>query len=325
MRSLMCVIILFLCQWSSCGAISKSNMDEAERYRNMPRVDFSLADAQKGDVIYKYFEDAADAEGKFVTEESLRNGEGKTLNKSLPTVLLIHGWTTDDTSPWYKPLKDGLFALGPHNVVYVNWSKAGNKSYRVSSANIKPVGRFIAQFLVSSGVPPGNVQLIGHSLGSHLAGFVGKSTFELTGKKLGRITAPDPAGPMFAAPEMAAQERLCESDADFVDVVHTDVGLYGYAAPLGHVDFYPNGGGHQPGCPPRNEADNCSHARSTVYLIESLTIKFKAYEATYEENNFNVTVAVKPRAKELIFGQHVDKNSRGVYYLETNAEKPYLS
>jgi Lipase len=44
-------------------------------------------------------------------------------------------------------------------------------------------------------------------------------------------------------------ERLAATDAMFVDVIHTCAGLLGYDLPIGHVDFYPNGGDHvQPGC-----------------------------------------------------------------------------
>ncbi len=62
----------------------------------------------------------------------------------------------------------------------------------------------------------------------------------------------DPAGPGFNA--QPAQARLDASDAHFVDVIHTDVsnGWYwfnmGLWHPVGDVDFYPNVGGHQPGC-----------------------------------------------------------------------------
>jgi Lipase len=43
--------------------------------------------------------------------------------------------------------------------------------------------------------------------------------------------------------------QLDKSDADFVDVIHTCGGFLGFARPLGHVDFYPNGGSFvQPGC-----------------------------------------------------------------------------
>ena len=42
--------------------------------------------------------------------------------------------------------------------------------------------------------------------------------------------------------------RLDESDARYVDVIHTDAGFYGTDRRGGHTDFYPNGGSHQPGC-----------------------------------------------------------------------------
>lgn len=39
------------------------------------------------------------------------------------------------------------------------------------------------------------------------------------------------------------------TDAAFVDVIHTDGGIFGFPNPLGHADFYPNGGKPpQPGC-----------------------------------------------------------------------------
>jgi len=43
--------------------------------------------------------------------------------------------------------------------------------------------------------------------------------------------------------------HLSRADATFVDVIHTDGGNLGFARPIGHADFYPNGGSrHQPGC-----------------------------------------------------------------------------
>lgn len=42
--------------------------------------------------------------------------------------------------------------------------------------------------------------------------------------------------------------RLTRDDANFVQVIHTNAGLLGETAPVGHVDFCVNGGTMQPSC-----------------------------------------------------------------------------
>ncbi|CAN8028912.1 unnamed protein product, partial [Ixodes persulcatus] len=63
-------------------------------------------------------------------------------------------------------------------------------------------------------------------------------------------------------------EHLDRDDADFVDVIHTEHGVYklGILEPIGHVDFYPNGGGMQLGCKIRG----CSHKRAKIYYLNSI-------------------------------------------------------
>lgn len=62
----------------------------------------------------------------------------------------------------------------------------------------------------------------------------------------------DPAQPLFENLDKAV--RIDTSDADFVDVIHSNakptipfIG-FGMMRPVGHVDFYMNGGADQPGC-----------------------------------------------------------------------------
>lgn len=48
---------------------------------------------------------------------------------------------------------------------------------------------------------------------------------------------------------MVSSGTLKPSDAFFVDVIHTCAGYLGFKMPLGHADFYPDGGRPpQPGC-----------------------------------------------------------------------------
>lgn len=61
----------------------------------------------------------------------------------------------------------------------------------------------------------------------------------------------DPASPLFETVFgiVDPEYRLDPTDAQFVDVIHTSGPAFGFLAPLGHADFYPNNGKFpQPGC-----------------------------------------------------------------------------
>ncbi|XP_035227703.1 pancreatic triacylglycerol lipase-like isoform X2 [Stegodyphus dumicola] len=136
-----------------------------------------------------------------------------------------------------------------------------------------------------TGNPPRNVHLIGHSLGAHLAGWTGKRI-----QGLGRITGLDPAGPYFY--EAHPKARLDATDAEFVDVIHTNGGNnllegLGIAEAIGHVDFYLNGGMQQPGCYNKSlayqaeedfEVHSCSHSRAFVLFTASVRNKYCRFE-----------------------------------------------
>lgn len=42
--------------------------------------------------------------------------------------------------------------------------------------------------------------------------------------------------------------RINKNDATFVDIIHTNGKGLGLIEPLGHIDFYPNGGKKQMNC-----------------------------------------------------------------------------
>lgn len=90
-----------------------------------------------------------------------------------------------------------------------------------------------------------DLHCIGHSLGGHVCGYSGKAV----NGTMGRITGLDPALPLFDYD--VPEERLADTDALFVDVIHTCGGYLALHNPLGHADFFPNDGTMvQPGCEP---------------------------------------------------------------------------
>lgn len=82
-------------------------------------------------------------------------------------------------------------------------------------------------------------------MGGQVAGFAGKRVLDQLGSPIGKITALDPAGPLYYD-----GFRLESTDATIVEAVHTDGNGFGYYGESGTVDIYVNGGtGIQPGCP----------------------------------------------------------------------------
>ncbi|XP_059156353.1 pancreatic lipase-related protein 2-like [Physella acuta] len=209
---------------------------------------------------------------------------GSHFSASRGTKFIVHGFSSSGTTQWIMSLKDKLLNKGDFNVIAVDWGKgAAAPFYDLASSNIRVVAteiKLLLNIMHSKGLDLGKVHLIGHSLGAHLSGYVGN----LFGHNvIGRISGLDPAEPNFLNKAVAA--RLDADDAKFVDVIHTDgrhfdfVGGYGLMIPCGDVDFYLNGGEHQPGCSGSNQSISCSHGRAHEYFSESVdsTCEFKAH------------------------------------------------
>lgn len=141
----------------------------------------------------------------------------------------------------------------PHNLFIINWNYAARGIlYPRAVANIPIVASYATRFvnrmlLDEARIDPGRIQLVGHSLGAHLAGFIGKNTKS----KVGRIYGLDPAGPCFGAYTgflYPKSKRLAPSDAQEVITIQTNSALLGHEKPLGYYSVYVEGGEVQPGC-----------------------------------------------------------------------------
>ncbi|KAK3612363.1 hypothetical protein CHS0354_011083 [Potamilus streckersoni] len=171
------------------------------------------------------------------------------FNPEKLTKIVVHGFNQDASADWIETMKNELLKAGDFNVLVVDWKKGSRIVYDQAAANTRVVGAEIARlitFLIEKfGANADDFHVIGHSLGAHIGGYAGERL-----PNLGRITGLDPAGPQFENKDTIV--RLDPTDAKFVDTIHTDgkrlVLALGMLQPIGHVDYYPNGGFSQAGC-----------------------------------------------------------------------------
>ncbi|KAI3385511.1 hypothetical protein SNEBB_003410 [Seison nebaliae] len=199
---------------------------------------------------------------------SSANIANSSFDYSTPTVFIVHGYLNHENMDWMIDMKDALLQNNPTvNVINIGWGKgAETPIYPLAACRTKFVGREIGDLILKTKINPKLIHCIGHSLGAHICGFMGKAV-----EGIKRISGIDPAGPYFES--QSKENRLSDTDANFVDIIHADKYL-GIHQAIGNVDFFPNGGKMQPGCWTRrrniNLGPNCSHVRAIQYYISSI-------------------------------------------------------
>ncbi|XP_064120588.1 pancreatic triacylglycerol lipase-like [Macrobrachium nipponense] len=265
------------------------------------------------------------------------------FDPSFPTLIIFHGFADNGKNTWILHAKKALLELQQCNVISVDWwTLVLHPWYREAAMNSFKVANYTAGFIdwlnEQTGLLPSNIHITGHSLGAHAAGFTGKY---IKCGQIGRITGLDPAGPLFYFRD--ADHRIDKSHAAYVDIIHSNsgqlvMGCYGLYEAVGHADFYPNGGRHQPGCIISGNATilddwqdlmhNCSHARVTDFWVESITAlepsqMFTAWPChDYECFASGLCTVCGPLGCPHM-GFHVEKSMHGIFYLNTRAEPPY--
>ncbi|XP_059708008.1 inactive pancreatic lipase-related protein 1-like [Haemorhous mexicanus] len=214
--------------------------------------------------------------------------KASNFNANRKTRFIVHGFIDHGEENWLSDMCKRMLTVEDVNCICVNWKKGSRCQYTQAANNIRVVGAEIAYFVNvlkdEYGYSPANVHIIGHSLGAHVAGEAGRRR-----PGIGRITGLDPAQPYFQG--TPTEVRLDKSDAEFVDVIHTDSAPtipnlgFGIRTAVGHLDFYPNGGEEMPGCD-KNAISQivdldgiwegtrdfvaCNHLRSYKYYSDSI-------------------------------------------------------
>ncbi|XP_026291805.1 lipase member H-like isoform X2 [Frankliniella occidentalis] len=242
---------------------------------------------------------------------------------SRSTKIVIHGYETNITGEIFtamvpvahyteayvkKVYISALLHDSDCNVLGVDWGRlCPAPNYVEARAHVSGVAKLVAELLdtlLSDGLlRHKDVHIIGHSLGAHVAGTVGKNV--KTGI-LQRITG----------------DRLGRGDAVVVDVVHTCAGLAGLEDAIGDIDFYPNGGRHpQPGCGLLDPG--CSHQRCIKLLAESAWEEsaFQAHHCQGLADASSGTCGTTGATAHMSI--NLQYTVGGPYYLQTAASSPF--
>ncbi|XP_071565042.1 pancreatic triacylglycerol lipase [Temnothorax nylanderi] len=247
------------------------------------------------------------------------------FNESRPTKFIVHGFSDTGNEGWIRDLIDAYLLYQDVNVIVVGWGILASDAYPVAAKNTRLVGEYLGQFLDflnrDSNLEYKDVHISGHSLGSYVAGFAGA----YHDGRVGRITGLDPASPLFETISgiVDPEYRLDPTDAQFVDVIHTSGPVFGFLAPLGHADFYPNNGKiPQPGCSFMPTITYCSHSRAHQLMTESIgsTVGFKARMCDSWEKYKEQLCDYNP---VVLMGEYASTSLRGKFYLSTNDAPPF--
>ncbi|XP_045101019.1 pancreatic triacylglycerol lipase-like isoform X2 [Portunus trituberculatus] len=273
---------------------------------------------------------------------NLTNLKASPLKSNRTTHVLYHGFSNDGLIAWIRDAKTAILKQCDCNIITVDWKLLAAAPWYFSAvSNVYKTAKHTASLLDwmagEVGLMPKQLHITGHSLGAHCAGLTGK--YIKTGLA-SRVTGLDPAGPLFYF--VSNDKRLYKTDAEFVDVLHTNGGSIikgecGLTEPLGHVDYYPNGGQHQPGCLLGEGLEvfeyvdllkgACSHMRAPLLWIESIAAVPPALPFTsWPCSDWDTYSSGKcPTCGQgcLNMGYQTKTNLRGSYFLRTKAAAPY--
>ncbi|GJQ74719.1 hypothetical protein Trydic_g21570 [Trypoxylus dichotomus] len=276
-------------------------------------------DFKKSDLIvtpskldYIFFNEQYPYQEIILTDENLN-----LINIELETKIIITGWIEGFDVKWAVDMKNAYVKRGPYNVIIFSWDKYTYLPYDYATPLSRDLGYHLAEYIIYLmnviKLDLDKTHFIGHSMGSHIAGFAGKALLKKLGRRISRISSLDLAGPGFNLnpPHL----RLHKDDADFVDGIHTNSFVLGYRYDYGTADFYVDGGIFQPGCESVAESFQkpvtcaslytllfCSHRRSRLIWIESI--------------NNDTMIAINNKTGDKVpIGEPCPNTAKGVYYL----------
>ncbi|KAG5668190.1 hypothetical protein PVAND_016140 [Polypedilum vanderplanki] len=284
----------------------------------------------------------------FTLDQAKNISSHPLFNHLLTTVVYSFGYTKTLNDPLVTTIIASYSKNRMYNLIIVDYSAYSTSNlsppsipdYTATIKNVKQIGFLVGNALWNTfGMKLAiNFQLVGHSLGAHLSAFINRAIANATDNsfhmKIPVIIGLDPAAPLFFpfGNSTTMNDPLKPSDAQIVYVIHTDSVYFGAPIKIGTIDFWPNGGSNQPGCPPFNPTTSiadfnnyCSHQRSVFYFSEAIS-----------NSNLKTFNAVKCNSwdqfkKKMCFYLPFNLNNMGLYptlltgdfYLQTSNTSPF--
>ncbi|KAG5312016.1 PA1 Phospholipase, partial [Acromyrmex insinuator] len=251
--------------------------------------------------------------GEQVQENKLCNN----IDPSQSFIFVVHGFISYANSSHARDLDMQL--KHNHTVFALDWAQGACTDglpilkfmeYPSAVINTREIGHLLANYTITlmkkCGVPLEKITYIGHSLGAHVSGFAAKNMQSL-GFTIERIIGADPAWPLFKHND--CQNRLCDSDAKCVVVLHTsDLGIQ---FKIGLLDLYFNGGHIQPKC---GINISCSHTRAIIYITDIFKNNCGFLGVSYSSSPYpdsNTTDCIVVNSNIL----DCNNSTKGTYYL----------
>ncbi|XP_049296733.1 pancreatic lipase-related protein 2-like [Anopheles funestus] len=340
MRVLLVLLSVLYVKLACAGSLYSGDNDNhewhvaADENGNMRLVSYTVPYQLDGERSRKDFVPERDTRFLLYTASNpevphiLRNGDldsiiNSPFNPNNPTRMIIHGWLGTQNSEINRLTRSALFFTGNYNIIYVDWSVGSVDEFYPNSRQLVYAVAAAASNILDYleryfSINKRDVVVVGHSLGAHVAGNVGK----WQSGAIGTIIGLDPALPFFAG---NAPDRIMASDADYVEIIHTNGGVLGFMDPIGDADFYPNFGRVQPGCG-ADVGGSCAHARAVHFYVESILSRHGFIGQQCQAfQNIRDGMCTQTGVSSRMGGEppNVDGAPTGIFFLQTSNSFPF--
>jgi pancreatic triacylglycerol lipase len=277
------------------------------------------------DMVFILFTRSNPTVGQVIQLNNAGSLAASNFNPAHPTRFTIHGWNGGAGASPNAMMRNAYLGRGDFNCITVDWGVGAQTANYIAARNrVGEAGQVTAMFInfleASGGLNINTVSVIGHSLGSHVAGFAGKHTQG----RINTIVGTDPAGPLFSIDNPA--ERMAATDAQYVEAILTNGGTLGLMGHSGDATFFPNGGTSQPGCG-IDLTGACAHERSNLFMAESVTSTVSGFLSQRCASMAEVSAGnCTPSGAAMRMGgepSNFGRGANGVYRGNTNANAPF--